>query len=245
MTAATAVAPAVEFRALRKRFGRLAALDGVDIQVAPGRVTALVGPNGAGKSTLIKCLLGLVRPDEGSILLGGNPLGAGWAYRRELGYMPQAPRFPDNLTGREVVAMLRDLRGRGGDHDEELLDWFGESGALDRPVRVLSGGTRQKLNAAIAFLFRPVLLILDEPTAGLDPVASGILKDKIRRVRDAGATVVLSSHLMAELEELAEDLVFLVEGRVRYAGPLSGLKERTGEAGLERAMAALLKRGGA
>ena len=245
MTASATVAPAVEFRALRKRFGRLTALDGIDIQVAAGRVTALVGPNGAGKSTLIKCLLGLVRPDEGSILLDGRPRGAGWEYRRALGYMPQAPRFPDNLSGREVVAMLRDLRGGASAHDEELLEWFGESGALDRPVRVLSGGTRQKLNAAIAFLFRPGLLILDEPTAGLDPVASGILKDKIRRVRDAGATVVLSSHLMAELEELAEDLVFLVEGRVRYAGPLSGLKERTAEAGLERAMAALLQRGGA
>jgi len=241
----TGAAPAVEFHGLRKRFGRLTALDGVDISVAAGRITALVGPNGAGKSTLIKCLLGLVRPDEGLMHLRGAPIGAGWAYRRDLGYMPQAPRFPDNLTGREVVAMLRDLRGQSAETDEELLEWFGESGALDRPVRVLSGGTRQKLNAAIAFLFRPGLLILDEPTAGLDPVASGILKDKIRRVRDAGATVVLSSHIMAELEELAEDLVFLVEGRVRYAGPLSGLKERTGEAGLERAMAALLRRGGA
>jgi Cu-processing system ATP-binding protein len=241
----TGVACAVEFRGLRKRFGRLTALDGVDVSVAAGRITALVGPNGAGKSTLIKCLLGLVRPDEGVMHLAGAPIGTGWAYRRELGYMPQSPRFPDNLTGREVVAMLRDLRGSSAGTDEELLEWFGESGALDRPVRVLSGGTRQKLNAAIAFLFRPGLLILDEPTAGLDPVASGILKDKIRRVRDVGATIVLSSHLMAELEELAEDLVFLVEGRVRYAGPITGLKERTGEAGLERAMAALLKRGGA
>ena len=245
MTAPAATVPAVEFRALRKRFGRLTALDGVDIRLEAGRVTALVGPNGAGKSTLIKCLLGLVRPDEGSIALAGATLDGGFEYRRGLGYMPQAPRFPDNLTGREVVDMLRDLRGHAATTDGELLEWFGESGALDRPVRVLSGGTRQKLNAAIAFLFRPGLLILDEPTAGLDPVASGILKDKIRRVRDAGATVVLSSHLIAELEELAEDLVFLVEGKVRYAGPLAGLKERTGEVGLERAMAALLTRGGA
>lgn len=245
MTAAERAGPAVEFRALRKRFGRLTALDGVDIAVAPGRITALVGPNGAGKSTLIKCLLELVRPDEGAIFLGGTGLDGGWEYRRGIGYMPQSPHFPDNLTAREVVGMLRDLRGRAAETDEELLEWFGESGALDRPVRVLSGGTRQKLNAAIAFLFRPGLLILDEPTAGLDPVASGTLKDKIRRVRDAGATVLLSSHLMAELEELAEDLVFLVEGRVRYTGPLTGLKERTGEAGLERAMAALLRRGSA
>jgi len=238
-------APAVTFRGLRKRFGRLTALDGVDITVAAGRVTALVGPNGAGKSTLIKCLLGLVRADEGSIVLAGASLEGGYDYRRDLGYMPQAPRFPDNLTGREVVDMLRDLRGHAAATDEELLEWFGESGALDRPVRVLSGGTRQKLNAAIAFLFRPDLLILDEPTAGLDPVASGILKDKIRRVRDAGATVMLSSHLIAELEELAEDLVFLVDGRVRYAGTIAGLKERAGETGIERAMAALLRRGSA
>ncbi|MEZ4413781.1 MAG: ABC transporter ATP-binding protein [Gemmatimonadales bacterium] len=245
MTAAPTTTSAVEFRALRKRFGRLTALDAVDLQVAAGRITALVGPNGAGKSTLIKCLLGLVHPDEGSILLEGAPLDGGFAYRAGVGYMPQAPRFPDNLTGREVVEMLRDLRGRGTATDDELLEWFGESGALDRPVRVLSGGTRQKLNAAIAFLFRPRLLILDEPTAGLDPVASGILKDKIRRVRDGGATVVLSSHLMAELEELAEDLVFLVDGRVRYAGSMDGLKEHAGETGLERAMAALLRRGSA
>jgi Cu-processing system ATP-binding protein len=240
---APAQAPAVEFCALRKRFGRLVALDDVDIRIAPGRVTALVGPNGAGKSTLIKCLLGLVRPDQGSILLDGTPLDGGWEYRRQVGYMPQAPRFPDNLTGREVVGMLRDLRRGIAPADVELLDWFGESGGLDRPVRVLSGGTRQKLNAAIAFLFRPRLLILDEPTAGLDPIASGVLKDKIRRVRDAGATVLLSSHLMAELEELAEDFVFLVDGWVRYAGPMAGLKAQAGETGLERAMAALLRRG--
>ncbi len=243
MTTTDTTAPAVEFRALSKRFGRLTALDAVDVRVARGRVTALVGPNGAGKSTLIKCLLGLVRPDEGEVVLDGTALDGGWEYRGGIGYMPQAPRFPDNLTGRELVEMLRDLRRGLAPADVELLEWFGASGALDRPVRVLSGGTRQKLNAAIAFLFRPHLLILDEPTAGLDPLASGVLKDKIRTVRDAGATVLLSSHLMAELEELAEDLVFLVDGTVRYAGHLAGLKERTGEPSLERAMAAVLRRG--
>lgn len=245
-TTATLAAPGptVEFRGLRKRFGRVEALAGVDLSISAGRVTALVGPNGAGKSTLIKSLLGLVRPEAGQVLLDGTVLTGDHRYRRDLGYMPQAPRFPENLTGREVAAMLRDLRGSQAS-DEELLDWFAASGALDRAVRGLSGGTRQKLNAAIAFLFRPRLLILDEPTAGLDPVASGALKDKIRRVRDAGATVLLSSHIIAELEELAEDLVFMVEGAVRYAGTLSGLKERTGEAGLERAMAAVLREEGA
>jgi Cu-processing system ATP-binding protein len=115
--------------------------------------------------------------------------------------------------------------------------------SLRRALRTLSGGTRQKLNAAIAFLFRPALLILDEPTAGLDPVASGRLKDKIRALRAQGTTVLLSSHLIGEIEELADDLVFLVEGRIRYAGRLAELKAQTGERSVERAMAALLSGG--
>ena len=236
----------IRYRGFTKTYGGRRAVDALTLEVPAGAVVALLGPNGSGKTTSIKAAAGLVRPDAGDVVLGSEGLNALDARaRKTCAFLPQRVAFPEALTGREVVEMLRDLRGRGAATDEELLDWFGESGALDRPVRVLSGGTRQKLNAAIAFLFRPTLIILDEPTAGLDPVASGILKDKIRRVRDGGATVVLSSHLMAELEELAEDLVFLVDGRVRYAGSIEGLKERAGETGLERAMAALLRRGSA
>jgi Cu-processing system ATP-binding protein len=230
----------LEIRGLGKRFGRVVALDGLDLTIGRGRVTALVGPNAAGKSTLIRAILGLVHPDAGTLVLDGHPLGRDWRYRERIGYMPQAAHFPDNLTPREVVAMLRDLRGAGAATDEDLFEWFAQSGAMDRPVRGLSGGTRQKLNAAIAFLFRPALLILDEPTAGLDPVASGRLKDKIRAVKAMGATVLLSSHLIGEIEELADDLLFLVEGRIRYAGGLAELKAQTGERTVERAMAALL-----
>ena len=230
----------LEIRGLGKRFGGVVALDGLDLTIARGRVTALVGPNAAGKSTLIRAILGLVHPDAGSLALDGQRLGRDWRYRAGIGYMPQAAHFPDNLTPREVVAMLRDLRGAGAGTDEDLLEWFAQSGAMDRPVRGLSGGTKQKLNAAIAFLFRPALLILDEPTAGLDPVASGRLKDKIRAVKAMGATVLLSSHLIGEIEELADDLLFLVEGRIRYAGGLAQLKVQTGERTVERAMAALL-----
>jgi Cu-processing system ATP-binding protein len=231
---------ALEIRGLGKRFGRVVALDGLDLTITRGRVTALVGPNAAGKSTLIRTILGLVHPDTGTLVLDNEPLGRDWRYRERIGYMPQAAHFPDNLTPREVIAMLRDLRGPGAGIDEDLLEWFAHSGAMDRPVRGLSGGTRQKLNAAIAFLFRPALLILDEPTAGLDPVASGRVKDKIRTVKALGATVLLSSHLIGEIEELADDLIFLVEGRIRYAGRLAELKAQTGERSVERAMAALL-----
>src|SRR5262249_26558442 len=149
-------------------------------------------------------------------------------YRARVGYMPQAARFPENLTPRKVLAMLRDLRGPGVPTDTTLLDQLAIAGDLDRPLRVLSGGTRQKLNAAIAFLFRPSLLILDEPTAGLDPIASGILKDHILAAGRSGATIVIASHVLSELEDLADDVMFLLDGRVRFAGPLQELREATG-----------------
>jgi Cu-processing system ATP-binding protein len=225
-----------------KRFGRLRVLDGVDLAIKSGRVTAILGPNGAGKSTLIKIVLGLSRADAGSLSLDGAPIGGDPAYRDRIGYMPQSARFPENLTGREVVAMLRDLRSNAVPEDDELFEAFGLASEMDKPVRTLSGGTRQKLNAAVAFMFRPSLLVMDEPTAGLDPVASAVLKAKILRAREAGTTVILTSHLLSELEELVDDVVLLLEGRVEFEGSLRRLREATGEARLERAVAKLMRR---
>jgi Cu-processing system ATP-binding protein len=156
--------------------------------------------------------------------------------------MPQIARFPEHLTGAEVLAMLEDLRGPGAARDLDLLARFGLEAHLDRPLRALSGGTRQKLNAAAAFLFAPELVVLDEPTAGLDPLSSAILKDKIRAERDRGRTFILTSHVISELEELADDIVFLVDGVARYAGAVSGLKRQTGQQGLERALARVMIR---
>ena len=172
---------ALEVKGLCKAFGRLAALRGVDLAIAPGRVTAVVGPNAAGKSTLIKSVLGLVRPDAGRITVLGQPVGRDPAYRHAIGYMPQAPRFPDNLTGREVLDLLADLRQDEASGEELLRRFRLDDEVLAKPVRTLSGGTRQKLNAVVAFRHRPPLLVLDEPTASLDPVASGVLKEAVRR----------------------------------------------------------------
>jgi Cu-processing system ATP-binding protein len=224
-----------------KRFGRLTVLRDVGFTVRPGRVAAVLGPNGAGKSTIIKAILGLVRPDAGRIEVDGEP-AEGAAYRARIGYMPQAARFPENLTGREVIAMLRDLRG-DVEPDEVLLDAFGLRGELGKPVRTLSGGTRQKLNAAVAFMFRPALLVLDEPTAGLDPIASGVLKEAIQGARRDGVAVIISSHVLSELEDLVDDVVFLLEGRVRFDGSLRRLRDATGEHRLERAVARLMAEG--
>ncbi|HTO72419.1 MAG TPA: ABC transporter ATP-binding protein [Gemmatimonadales bacterium] len=232
---------AISVEGLEKSYGRLAVLRGADAVVEPGRITALVGPNGAGKTTLLKILLGLVRPDRGEVTVLGHRINGGHDYRARIGYMPQAARFPENLRGREVLAMLRALRSSRGGEDTGLIDIMELEPELEKPVRTLSGGNRQKLNAAIAFLFRPELLILDEPTAGLDPIASGILKTRVRAAQAAGTSVLIASHVMSELEELASDVVFLLDGTVRFAGGIEALKTLTGEARLEAAVARVMR----
>lgn len=232
----------IEITKLTKRFGANEVLRGVDLRVERGRVTGIVGPNGAGKTTLLKLLLGLSQPTSGEIRVDGSVVNGDERYRARIGYMPQIARFPDNLTASELFAMLRDLRGDPGDLDEEMLNRFQLEPHLDKPLRVLSGGTRQKVNACLALLFRPSLLLLDEPTAGLDPLSSATLKDKIQALRSADVTVVVASHIMSELEELCDDVAFLLDGVVRYIGPVSQLTAMTRQANLERAIAALMIR---
>jgi Cu-processing system ATP-binding protein len=231
----------IRITGLDKSFGRLQVLRSLDLDVAPGRITAILGPNGAGKTTLIKSVLGLVRPDGGTITVAGQP-ATGSAYRAGIGYMPQIPRYPENLTVREILHMIKDLRGRFDDLDEELVDLFELEAQFDKPFKTLSGGNRQRVSAAIAFLFRPELLILDEPTAGLDPLASSTLKDKVRRERERGRTFVLTSHVMSEIEELADVVVYVLDGVVHFEESVPTLLERTGEGTLERALARMMIR---
>ena len=240
MTSDMAPPPAIEIAGLSKRFDRLAVLAGVDAVVARGRITALVGPNAAGKSTLLKCVLGLVRPDSGTIAIDGLRVTPDPAYRRTIGYMPQRAAFPENLTGDEAIALLREVRGRDAAIDFELIDRFGLGSELRKRVHTMSGGTRQKLNAVAAYLFRPSVLILDEPSAGLDPVANGILKQKILDSKRRGATHLITSHVLSELEELADDVLFVTDGGVRFSGSLNELRDATGERRLERAVGRMM-----
>jgi Cu-processing system ATP-binding protein len=232
----------IEIAKLTKRFGNHEVLRGVDLRVHRGRVMGIVGPNGAGKTTLIKTLLGLCRPTSGDILLDGRSILGQEAYRAHIGYMPQTARFPENLTATELFEMVRDLRGTEGVLDASLLRDFALESQLDKPLRVLSGGTRQKVNACLALLFQPSLLVLDEPTAGLDPLSSAILKDRILALRGEGVTVMVASHVMSELEELCDDVAFLLDGVTRFAGPIEELTSITRQANLERAVAALMIR---
>jgi len=232
----------IEISKLTKRFGDHEVLRGVDLTVDRGRVMGIVGPNGAGKTTLIKTLLGLCQPTSGDILLDGRTILGQEAYRAHIGYMPQIARFPENLTALELFDMVRDLRGTPGVLDASLLRGFALESQLDKPLRVLSGGTRQKVNACLALLFQPSLLVLDEPTAGLDPLSSAILKDRLLSLRGEGVTVLVASHIMSELEELCDDVAFLLDGVTRFAGPIGELTSMTRQGTLERAIAALMIR---
>lgn len=230
----------IAFNGIRKQFGQVCALHDVTLALRPGAVTALVGPNGSGKTTLIKIALGLTRTDQGEVRFDGQPVDDTGAYRSRIGYMPQIARFPEQLTGRDVIELVSELRA-GTVRDETLFETLDLERSLDKRVVAMSGGTRQKLNAALAFLFRPSLLVLDEPTSGLDPISSGVLKDAVRAARDSGSSVLISSHVLSELEETADDVAFLCDGRLRFAGAVAALLARTGAGTLERAIAQLMR----
>ena len=232
----------VEMIGLTKRFGSVDVLRGVDLRITRGRVTGIVGPNGAGKSTLIKLVLGLTRPTAGEVFVDGRRITRDESYRARIGYMPQMGRFPEHLTARELFATMRELRGRDVPVNDDLVRVLSLEGQLDKPLRTLSGGTRQKVNACLALRFGPSLVILDEPTAGLDPRSSALLKDTLLSLRTSGVTTIVASHVMSELEELCDDVVFLLDGSVRYSGAVADLRGVTRQANLERAVAALMIR---
>ncbi len=220
-------------RQLTKTFGRLKALDRIEVTLNRGRSVLLVGPNGSGKTTLIKCLLGLVLPDEGSLTLDGENLLAEPSLRRRIGYMPQIGRFPDHLQVGQIFNMMREIRrGTHTRTDEDLIEAYDIRGIAHKQARTLSGGTRQKVSACLAFLFDPDILVLDEPTAGLDPVAAQILKEKVRCEREKNKLVLVTSHILGDLEEITSEVLYLLEGRVLFHHALEDLVTQYGESRL-------------
>ena len=227
---------------VNKSFGRLKALDNVSLICNKGQSISLIGPNGSGKTTFIKCLLGMVVPDNGFITFNDKNISHDWAYREQIGYMPQTGRFPDNMRIAQVFEMMKDLRkGSASRLDEDLISAFGLNKMLDKRMRTLSGGTRQKVGASLAFLFNPDVLILDEPTAGLDPVSSEILKEKINSEKQKGKLILITSHILSDLEDITTEIIYLEEGKLIFHKSLQQLKEDTGEEKLTRAIAQVMK----
>lgn len=226
---------------VQKKFGRLAALDGVSVSCNKGETIALIGPNGSGKTTFIKCLLGMVIPDSGFITVNQQNIRNNWNYRQHIGYMPQISRFPDNMTIEQVIDMIRDIRYQPGQKlDEELVQEFGLKQLYGKRMRTLSGGTRQKVSACLAFLFNPDILILDEPTAGLDPLSSELLKDKILREKTKGKLILITSHVLSDLDDLVTEIIYMQEGKLRFHQSVEDLQKKTGEAKLNKVMAQIM-----
>ena len=221
-----------------KKFGKLKALDDVSVTCVKGECIALIGPNGCGKTTLIKSILGMVVNDSGFITFNGKNIKHHWQYRENIGYMPQIGRYPDNMTIGQVLDMMKDIRGkRNALTDEELVNKFGLREIMNKRMRTLSGGTRQKVSAALAFLFNPEVLILDEPTAGLDPVSSEILKEKIIAEKNKGKLVLITSHILSELDDLITQVIYMQDGKLCFHKSLQSLRQETGEEKLSRAIA--------
>lgn len=230
----------IEIKGLTKHFGRLEVLKELDAQIYDRKITAIVGHNGSGKTTLIKCLLGLDRLNSGDISINDYKLNGDWNYRSQIGYMPQIARFPENLTASEVITMISDLRTDATTRAGELIEYFRLADEMEKPLKTLSGGTRQKVNAIVALMFDPDILVLDEATAGLDPISSSLLKDKILAEKEAGKTVIITSHIMSEIQELADTILYLLDGKIFFEGPVDDLIAQTGEKNLERAIAKMM-----
>ncbi len=224
-----------------KQFGKLKALDNVSVNCGKGECIALIGPNGCGKTTFIKSILGMVVCDSGFITFNGKNIKHDWKYRENIGYMPQIGRYPENMTIGQVLDMMKDIRGKKNDKlDEELINKFGLIQILSKRMRTLSGGTRQKVSAALAFLFNPDVLILDEPTAGLDPVSSEMLKEKIIAEKNKGKLVLITSHILSELDDLITQVIYMQDGKLWFHKSIDNLREDTGEEKLSRAIAKVM-----
>ncbi len=225
---------------LRKSFGKLTVLEDLTLDLNQGGIYAILGPNGSGKTTFLKVLLGMVLPDKGTIHIDQADISKSNDYRKNLGYLPQIARFPDNITVSELIDMIIDIRQVPA-KPEPLVDLFGLNPFLDKKLGNLSGGTRQKVNIVLTFMFDTSVLILDEPTAGLDPVSLIKLKELIADARKQGKIILITSHIMNLVEELADQIIFLLEGEIYFQGSLTELKEKTKEKDLEHAIASLLK----
>jgi len=227
---------------LSQKFKRLQALERVSVQLNRGKVISLIGPNGSGKTTLVKCILGMVKTAKGRIYVDETKINGDPSYRKQIGYMPQIGRYPDNMKVGQLFTMMKHIRNASeNDLDTDLITKFNLVAIFDKPMRTLSGGTRQKVSAALAFYFNPDILILDEPTAGLDPLSSEILKDKIIAEKKKNKLILITSHILSDLDDLATDIMYLQDGRLQFFKSIETLRKETGEPKLGKAIAKIMK----
>lgn len=232
----------IEIKNLTKSFGKFTALKNVNLNLKQGHSIALIGPNGCGKTTLIKCILGLNVVENGDVLVEQKSVKEDYHYREMIGYMPQIGRYPENMTIGQTINMIKDTRKiSDSDLDTELLESFGLKNLYDKKMATLSGGTTQKVSAVLAFMFNPKIIILDEPTAGLDPLASEILKNKIIKERNKGKLILITSHLLSELDDIVNEIIFMNEGQILVHQSVEDLKSETHSSKISEGIISILK----
>jgi len=198
-----------------KSYGKSFKLEIEKLELKKGLVVTLMGPNGSGKTTLLKSILGLVIPEKGKITVDGKNISGKSDYRNKICYMPQSSPFPPNLKIKEIISITQDIRKKQNNYDYELYEKFGIGSILGKKTGALSQGTRQRLSAALAFMFDSEIVVLDEPTAGLDPYSSEILKARIIKLKKDGKLVLLTTHIVNEVSELSDRLVFMLDGKIK------------------------------
>lgn len=228
----------IKIKDLYKNYGRNVVLTGLDLEIGNNGIFAVLGPNGSGKTTLIKCILGMVLPQKGSITIADKPVKNQWKYREMINYLPQIANFPGNLKVNELIRMIKDLREEPG-NEEELIRLFNLEPFLDKRLSTLSGGTRQKVNIVLTFMFDSPLIILDEPTTGLDPASLINLKKVILSEKDKGKTILITSHILQFVEEMSDEIIYLLEGKIYFKGSITELKVKTEQDDFEHAIAAI------
>ncbi|MBS1549817.1 MAG: ABC transporter ATP-binding protein [Bacteroidetes bacterium] len=232
----------IEIKNLTKKFNKFTALNNIDLSFNDGQSVALIGPNGCGKTTLIKSILGLNVVETGDIMVNGESVKDHYMYRNHIGYMPQIGRYPENMSIGETIKMIQDIRKIPKEQwDTELLEAFELDKISDKKMRTLSGGTTQKVSAVLAFMFNPSIIILDEPTAGLDPLASEILKNKIVKEKAKGKLIIITSHLLSELDDIVSEIVFMNEGRILVHQSVSDLMKETQTEKISDGIVSILK----
>jgi Cu-processing system ATP-binding protein len=229
----------ITLASVSKRFGKNEVLRDIDFTIGEGRVISMLGPNGSGKSTLIKCILNLVHPNSGSIMV--NEFSSkNVEARKMISYMPQVARFAENISANRLFSLIGDLRGENSD-PTRLIEFFELEPQVNKPLGDLSGGSRQKVSAVLAFMFDSPIIILDEPTVGLDPVSRINFKKLVLEEKAQGKTIFFTSHIMSDVEEVADEIAFLLDGKIVFQGDPELLKQQTGQPNLEHSIAAFLK----
>ena len=231
----------IEIKEIAKKFGKLSVLNDINLHLLKGECIALIGPNGCGKTTLIKCILGMVLPNKGEIFFQQKSIFKDIAYRSKIGYMPQIGRYPENMSIGQIMNMVKAIRNSNETLDMDLYEQFEIEKLLHKNMNTLSGGTTQKVSATLAFLFNPDVLILDEPTAGLDPLASEILKEKIIKERSKGKLILITSHLLSELDDMVSEIIFMQEGALVFHKSVEALKQETHVDKISQAIIHILK----